>query len=130
MQKTQYMLFSLRKNHTHSFPKICCQLIWQLPAAAGPAGLSAPLGAQPPDAARGRGLADLRRCHVSAAAGAASGFHLGDVELWPELRRQQGPETALLLAAMEAAVEVTAERDSPPAGVSRALRPPVLRQPG
>lgn len=73
-------------------------LRWQLPAAAGPAGLSAPLGAQPPDAARGRGLADLRRCHVSAAAGAASGFHLGDAELWPELRRQQGPETALLLA--------------------------------
>lgn len=70
-----------------------------LPAGVGPAKAPAPLRARPPDAASGRGRPGrLRRCHVSdAAAGAASGLHLGDAEPRPELRRQQKLAAALVL---------------------------------
>ena len=71
------------------------------PTGVGPVGLTAQLGAGPPDDAGGRGSpARCRcRCHVSAAAAAAaSGLHLGDAEPRPELRRRPGPEAALVLA--------------------------------
>lgn len=59
----------------------------------------AQLRARPLDAASGRcPPGSFRLCHVSAsAAGAASGLHLSDAELWPELRWQQKPAAPLVL---------------------------------
>lgn len=69
--------------------------------------------ARPLDAASGRyPPGRFRHCHVSAsAAGAASGLHLGDAELWPELRRQQKPAAPLVL---EGEVGSRGSRPRPP----------------
>lgn len=89
----------------------------------------AQLRARPLDAASGRcPPGSFRLCHVSAsAAGAASGLHLSDAELWPELRWQQKPAAPLVLEG-EGRVPWVPSFPSPRAAPRPETPTPVLAQ--